>query len=252
MKEEKIKEAFTKVKEDMLILGKEISNIKLEIQETRQLLQVIYEEINPQKLRQIAQNNVSTHRQINSTHPANTTHNTTVPQEIEGLKSPNLGISTGNEGASTDRQTDTSTDRHTRNTPNFNEIKTCPTPINSQKLPESNIEKNIQEATEILDSLDKLKKEIRLKFKRVTLQEMAVFSLIYALEEEDPSLANYRQIAKKLTLSESSIRDYVQRMINKGIPIRKAKIDNKKIILSISPRLKKIATLSTILKLRDL
>ena len=114
------------------------------------------------------------------------------------------------------------------------------------------MEKNIIEAHEILESLDALKKEIRLKFKRITQQEMLVFSTIYQLEEQDPNSVTYRQIALKLKLSESSIRDYVLRMINKGIPIKKHKINNKKLILSISPELKKIATLSTIIRLREL
>jgi hypothetical protein len=41
-------------------------------------------------------------------------------------------------------------------------------------------------------------------------------------------------------------------MINKGIPIHKNKINNKKITLSISPDLKKIASLPTIIRLREL
>ncbi len=109
-----------------------------------------------------------------------------------------------------------------------------------------------QTASEILDSLDKLKKEIRFKFKRITPQEMSVFSTIYQLEEQNPDHTNYKKISKTLKLSESSIRDYVQRMIHKGIPIKKKKIANKKVILSISPELKRIATLSTIIQLREL
>jgi predicted transcriptional regulator len=81
---------------------------------------------------------------------------------------------------------------------------------------------------------------------------MAVFSTIYQLEEQDSSKTTYKQIANNLHLSESSIRDYVQRMINKGIPIKKQKINNRKVILSIPNTLKKIATLSTIIQLRDL
>jgi predicted transcriptional regulator len=68
-------------------------------------------------------------------------------------------------------------------------------------------------------------------------------------EAEDP---DYYKVAQKLNLSQSSIRDYVQRMINKGIPIEKEKLNNKKIILHISPNLKKIASLNAIIKLRDL
>jgi len=148
-----------------------------------------------------------------------------------------LASSTGNEGASTDRQTDRQTDNSIDNLP---------------EIPLKSIESDILEASDILDSLDRLKKEIRLKFKRITPQEMCVFSTIYQLEEQKQQPITYQETAKKLSLSESSIRDYVQRMINKGIPIKKQKIDNKKIVLSISKELKKIATLNTIIQLRGI
>jgi len=226
MKEDQIRSAFTNVRQDIDFLTNEISQIKHQINEIKQFLDDF---------------SSSTLRHINATHPATSTHNTTVPQEIEGLKYPNLASSIGNEGASTDRQTDTSTDTSTHNLlkiPKNQENKT--------------IELDIQKATNILDSLDALKKQIRLKFKRVTQQEMLVFSTIYQLEEQAQDIVTYKQIALKLGLSESSIRDYVQRMINKGISIKKHKINNKALILSISPELKRVATLSTIIKLREL
>ena len=226
MEEERIKEAFSKVKQDILILGNELSQIKLEIHEIKQMLEVFHDKLN-----------TSTLRQISPTHPVNPTDNPTVPYEIGGLKSPNFDTSIGNEGVPTDRQTDRQTDNPTHLLP---------------EIPSKNIEKSIQEASEILESLDALKKEIRFKFKRITPQEMIVFSTIYQLEEQDPNSTTYRQVALKLKLSESSIRDYVLRMINKGIPIKKHKINNKKLILSISSELKKIASLSTIIRLREL
>jgi len=222
MKEKQIKEAFTKIKQDINFLAEKIYELKQEIIGLKQFVEDF---------------KTSTIRQINSTHPVTSTHTSTHPQEIEGLKTPNLSISIGNEGVSTDRQTDRQTDTSTHISPK-----------NTKKT----IESNIQEASEILDSLDSLKKEIRRKFKKVTPQEMAVFSTIYQLEEQDPTLSDYKQISSKLGLSESSIRDYVQRMINKGIPIKKHKVNNKKLILSISSELRKITPLSTIMRLREL
>jgi predicted transcriptional regulator len=107
-------------------------------------------------------------------------------------------------------------------------------------------------ATEILNSLDNLRKEVRLKFKAITPQEMCVFSTLYELEQNYFEGVEYEQIASKLKLSPSSIRDYIQRLISKGVPILKDKINNKKILLRISPELKKIVTLDTIIKLREL
>jgi len=226
MEEDKIKEAFQKVKQNILTLGNEISQIKQDINEIKQFLDDF---------------SASALRQINPTHPVNPTDNPTHPQEIGGLKYPNIDISIGNEGVPTDRQTDRQTDNSTHFLPK-----------KTQNQENKTIESDIQKATDILNSLDTLKKQIRHKFKHVTPQEMLVFSTIYQLEEQDPNSGTYRQIALKLGLSESSIRDYVQRIINKGIPIKKHKINNKKLILSISQDLKRIATLSTIIKLREL
>ncbi len=81
---------------------------------------------------------------------------------------------------------------------------------------------------------------------------MLVFSIIYQLEEKDPKNATYNHLSSLLNLNETSIRDYVFKMIKKGIPIKKTKLSNRKIILSVSNELKKIASLSTIIQLREL
>ena len=154
----------------------------------------------------------------------------------------------------TDKQTDKQTDRqsispHLNN--RFSEDFNSPEP--EQEIPSLDIPKDsIDDATRILDSLDSIKKEVRLKFKRLTDQEILVFSTLYQLDEEMPGQVNYRLISKKLNLTESSIRDYVGRLIKKGIPVDKKRINNKNISLSISPNLKKIASLPTILQLRDI
>jgi hypothetical protein len=227
-----IKSAFYKVKEDINFLNNEILDIKVAINDIKEAINLLT----------TTSTDNSTVRHINPTYSAystdNSTHSSTVPQEIEGLKYPNLSSSIGNQGVSTDRQTDTSTDTSTHNL---------------AENTEKSIETNLQEASEILDSLDSIKKEIRLKFKHLTQQEMSVFSTIYQLEEQNPSIEiTYKQLSKQLKLSESSVRDYVLRMKNKGIPIKKHKINNKKIVLTISSDLKSIASLPTIIKLREL
>lgn len=151
-------------------------------------------------------------------------------------KDQNMGISKGNEGVQTDRQTDRQTDQQGENTL----FKGEKTPVDSFKT-----------ASELIDSLDSIKKEIRLKFKRLTDQEVVVFSTIYQLEEEK-GFCDYRTLSARLNISESSIRDYVRRLLLKGIPLDKSKVNNKEVHLSISPNLKKLAPLSTILKLIDL
>ncbi|MDP2628598.1 MAG: hypothetical protein Q8P15_01725 [Nanoarchaeota archaeon] len=220
-----IKEAFQKVKQDIDSLKQEFSSLYSGLTETRERMIELCEIINELN-HKINLNNNSTNKEDIPTH---STQTSTVRQEIKGLKPYFLGISTGNQGVPTDRQTDQQTDK----------IR--------EKSPENSFEK----ATEILDSLDNLKKELRLKFKRLTEQEFLVFSTIYQLEEEQ-GYTDYKMISNKLTLSESSVRDYVQRIIKKGISVDKKRINNKIIHLSISENIKKIAKLPTILKLRDI
>ena len=238
MENEQIKNAFSKVKQDITNLYDEILSIKSELSDIKLLFKGLDNNLNSFNFtKTLSSTDNSTSLPQNQTNSKNTTQNTTVPQEIEGLKHQNLTTSTGNEGVSTDRQTDRHADRQTQKSTQNNK---------------ENIESNLHEASIILNSLDRLKKEIRLKFKHVTTQEMAVFSTIYQLEEQKQQPTTYQETALKLRLSESSIRDYVQRMITKGIPIKKQKINNRKILLSISSDLKRIATLHTIIQLRGL
>lgn len=233
--EENIKKAFDLVKKDINFLNNEVLYIKESINEINIILNKI--KLNLNNSEQVNLTNKQTFQQITSTDKVYPTNNPTVPLEIEGLKNLNLAISTRNEGVPTDRQTDRPTDNLT---------------YKLSKNNEKNIDFDIQEATRILNSLDSIKKDIRLKFKRLTTQEMLVFSTIYQLEDQESLEITYRLLAETLSLSESSIRDYVQRIISKGILIKKEKVNNKKLILSISQNLRKIATLSTIIKLREL
>ncbi|GIU68492.1 MAG: hypothetical protein KatS3mg001_342 [Candidatus Pacearchaeota archaeon] len=209
-----IREAFQKIKRDINSLFNEISSLKKEV---FLLKKAIEENINKKSEESADAHKNTTPSQVNSAHQ----------HVFKALKGQNLTISTGNQGVPTDRQTDRQTDTH----------------------PEKSI--NLKEISSILDSLDSLKKELRIKFKRLTNQEFLVFSTIYTLEEER-GYADYKSIAKILNLTPSSIRDYTSKIINKGIPIKKIRINNKLIHLKISEDLKKITTLSTISKLREL
>ena len=253
-----IKDSFAKVKEDINCLNKELILLKQALSENRSQMKDICE-----ILSKLIEKQTSTHNlliQTLSTHPS------TLPQEIEGLKSQNLGISTGNEGVPTDRQTHQQTDTSTHNLPqnplkntlediqntqNTQNHEQYQNTLQNQEIPKKTSNFEVDNAIKILESLDSIKKEIRLKFKRLTEQEWKIFSTLYLLEEENESV-NYRDISLKLGLTESSIRDYIGRLIKKGIPIEKNKINNKSIALSVSNNLKKIASLSTIMKLRDL
>jgi DNA-binding MarR family transcriptional regulator len=211
-----IKEAFSKIKEDILMLKNEIDNIRGQIIE----IQTIQ-----------TQNIAQTDQQSD-----NQTHN---PSKVPN-STPNMESSIGNRGVPTNRQTHQPTHQQTQNTP---------------KIPQNTLIDPISEfrrANDILSSLDDIKREIRLKFKGLTPQEMLVFSTLYSLDEQNIEQITYRTLAEQLTLSESSIREYINKLTKKGVPIEKIRQNNKTILLKISQDLKNVATLATIQTLRDI
>ncbi len=231
MDEENVKDAFQKVKQDISYLSQEIAILRENLMEITGKIQ---------KMTDFLETEISTEKPKNQTF---STDLSTHDYSFNGLKHQNLPISTGNQGVSTDRQTD----RHTDTYPLISPGKTG---FLGKKAEKTEI-LDIDHAAEILDSLDKIKKEIRLKFKRLTDQEMSIFSAIYQLEEKK-GYADYKSIAELLNITESSTRDHVGRIIKKGVPVDKKRINNKKINLFISQNLKKITSLSTILQLRDI
>jgi len=227
---DKIKEAFEKVRSDIDSLNLEINKLNNEVNKITEILEQMTLKI------EIFTKNNSLNTPTHSLEiPTSSTHPSTLQHSLEPLKPLNLGISTGNQGVPTDRQTDRQTDNNAQN-----------------YVEKENIGQNIiDHAAEILDSLDSAKREIRLKFKRLTDQELLVFSALYQFDEE-LGYADYKILAKHLNLSESSIRDYIGRLIKKKIPVQKVRINNKQIHLKVSDNLKKIASLQTILHLKDI
>ena len=139
-----VKDAFDKVKQDIEFLKYELNTLRTGVVETRERMIEICEVI--KKIDEKLESRASTHKPEIQTLPTPTsTHN--LP--LEALKPQNLHISTGNEGASTDRQTDRQTHRQTQKEP-------------------KNEENSFENALEILNSLDEIKKEVRLKFNRLT------------------------------------------------------------------------------------
>jgi len=201
-----IKEAFSRIKEDIILLKNEIYDLNVQINQIQTTQTDIYSKI-------AQQTDTQTH---NPTYMSNS-----IPNEQSSI---------GNKGVPTDRQTDQQTHRQT------------------EKDPISEFAR----ANEILNSLDDLKRDIRLKFKGLTPQEMLVFSTLYSLEEQKTDEITYRTLAEQLQLSESSIRDYINKLTKKGVPIEKIRQNNKTILLKVSQDLKNVATLDTICQLREL
>lgn len=225
---DQVKTAFQRVKQDIDSMKEEINLLKQFLYETKENFSKIDKTIQDltdsiSKLNQKEDIIIPADKEQNPTHP---THNPTDNLPFKPLKGQNMGISTGNRGVPTDRQTNQQTNQQTEKTA-------------------------FGDALEILNSLDNIKKEIRNKFKRITDQEFLVFSTIYQMAEET-NYVDYKTLSRRLNLTESSIRDYVGRLIKKGIPVEKTKINNKMIQLSISEKLKKIAPLPIIFQLREI
>ena len=237
MDDTKIKEAFTRAKQDIEELRSYILYLTEQLEEIKRTLRQTNRQTDtPTYTSEIPTNNsfIPTQTPTDSKTPTDN-----LPQKA--LISQNNDISSGNRGVPTDRQTDRQTDQHTFLNPQFR-----------PEAPEITLSASkIMQVSEMLDSLDDLKHELRRQFKSLTAQEMLVYTTIYQLEEEYIAV-DYPLLAERLKLSESSIRDYILKITKKGIPLIKIKQDNKKVILSIPLELKKIASLQAILTLREL
>lgn len=253
-----LKDAFSKIKQDILSLQEQILFINRQIEEIKRTPS----SQTSQNPTQNPQNQAN--QQLNPTIQHIPTDN--LPEYA--LKPQDMGVSIGNGGVPTDSQSDSQTDQQTEKPIDFTTFHPEETPENHPNLSNSsnipflrNVDDSnrlktdqisqIQRVSDVLETLDSIKKEIRSNFKHLTSQEMSVFSSIYTLEEQG-FVVDYPLISQKLGLTESSIRDYTHKLIKKGIPIVKSKENNKKVTLTISPELKKIATLQTILALRKL
>lgn len=245
-----IKEAFSKVKGDITSLKSQINSLNEEIHEIKETLEILKSLLNTSPLLQAKASLNQTQNQTDQTLRQIQTDTQADKQSQYGLKTQNNNISIGNDGVQADnqadRQTIRQTDKHSQKFAQFNNILSQ----ESQEINQDQITK-IEKVAEILDSLDTLKKTLRAQFKKLTNQEMLIFSTIYQLSDQGFSV-DYPLLAAKTNLSESAVRDYTQKIIKKGIPLGKIKENNKKVSLSIPPEFKRMASLETILSLREI
>lgn len=103
--------------------------------------------------------------------------------------------------------------------------------------------------SDMLAMVESIKSELKVKFRSLSKQEFKVFSAIYILEEHGE--VDYRSLAKYLGLSEGSIRDYMMKLQNKGLPVVKTKVNNKKVLLNVRQELRQIASLDALMQIRE-
>jgi len=227
-KDEMLKAAFSKMKEDVLYLHQEFILLRQDVedleQETKRLNTPISQFLS--QFKQVLHSNK---------HPTNVQHiNKTPAHDLpkQALNPQNFHVSIGNKGVPTDSQQTVNRQSNTLNRtsqPNY---------LISNKL-------NIPELSNMVSGL---KQDLQEKFKKLTQQEFFVFSILYTLEEELKQVT-YRDIAQRANLAESSVRDYISRLEAKGIPIVKERINNKIVLLKISPELRNLDTLESLSRL---
>lgn len=255
--DEKIKEAFLNVKSDIFSLETQILDLAREIHSLKRTIQQTDKPTDtdihgkPSLIEQTDFLKMQTKLQSPQTHL-----NTKKP--LEALKTSISNSSIRNEGVPTDRQTNQQTDkppltRTLSSSQDSETLKILNEPFKTKPHLGFDDSKTTQisKVSEIINSLDSLKKDILIMFKKLTPQEMQIYSTIYQLTNEG-FIVDYPLLAQKTFLSESSARDYVLKLLKKNVPLEKTKENNKRIILSIPEEFKKIASLSTIISLREL
>ena len=88
--------------------------------------------------------------------------------------------------------------------------------------------------------ISKFQTNIEEFFKKLTKQELLAFLTIYQLEDELKVPIKFLDVSRRLNLSESCIRGYVKRLLDKGSPLIRTKINNKIVLLSIYPEFKSL------------
>jgi DNA-binding MarR family transcriptional regulator len=86
--------------------------------------------------------------------------------------------------------------------------------------------------------------------KRLTDREFSVLVAMVELERQLPEIT-YTDLATKLKISEPTVRNVINALISKKIPIQKNRFFNKKVSLLVNPSLKTPSFLEKLVQLRN-
>jgi len=100
-------------------------------------------------------------------------------------------------------------------------------------------------------TINDLKDDFEDLFKTLTDREFTIFMAIYQLEEDLRGTVSYSNIAKVLKITETNVRIHVNSMTNKGIPIEKNRLFNRKVSLSVKKELRDLNLATKLIKLRQ-
>ena len=125
---------------------------------------------------------------------------------------------------------------------------------NSQRQPTDDssptIDDNTQQSTTTTASFSELKDSLDTTFKTLTNREFSVFMALYDLDKEKNGEVTYSELSQRLNISESTVRDFINQLIRKNIPIKKDRYFNGKVSLSIREEFKHLNLYQNLLKLK--
>ena len=99
-------------------------------------------------------------------------------------------------------------------------------------------------------ALRNLKKDLENTFNTLTDREFSVFLSLYELEKELGEVS-YLDLAKRLKLSQTTIRTSINSLILKNAPVQKDRFFNKKVSLSIQNDFKSLNLYEKLIKLKQ-
>ena len=117
----------------------------------------------------------------------------------------------------------------------------------------STINNNKQQSigpTNLQSTINELAQTLAFAFQTLTDREFSVFTAIFELNKTLPEVT-YTDLANKLNIAEPTIRNVVNTLISKKVPLQKNRFFNKKVSLSIPKDLHDLNLLSKLIKLHQ-
>jgi len=217
MREEELRKAFSKIREEIESLEGQFSTLKeaLTIQnnvlaELVKKFALLDEKLEKNKKFFVSSGNEGVNQSINH---LNTSENGPSKQQEKAHLEEDIDVSIGNEG-----------------------VKEHLSHVKEQKEPVFEPQKENKERKSIFrlarDRLDKT-------FNKISKQELKVFLTVYQLEE-DHSETSYRGIAERMDLSEHCIRAHICSLFKKRAPLYKVKLNNRLTLLFVDKDFKSL------------
>jgi len=121
---------------------------------------------------------------------------------------------------------------------------------NSTKHSETPSNQQLDTTEALKSTLSELSQTLTLAFQSLTDREFSVFAAIFELQRQLPEVT-YTDLAQKLTISEPTVRNIVNQLITKKMPLQKVRFFNRKVSLSVSKDFQDLNLLTKLIKLRQ-